>query len=185
MFLNNLKLRNFRSFDEGEIELQKNLTIFVGENNGGKSNAIDAIRLLTQPLGGRREIYCETTDVRFGTAVDGFELEATYSDLSPGQQGRLISASIDQSFTEARFGIRYDGQLGSRPSSWAGKFGSSPEPGSHDMIRHVYLPPLRDAKRALASGNPTRVLALLNHFRGETAQLSWLSSLPGGPITTF
>ncbi|MDE0702921.1 MAG: AAA family ATPase [Rhodospirillaceae bacterium] len=32
------------------------------------------------------------------------------------------------------------------------------------MIRHVYLPPLRDAKRALASGNPTRIYALLNHF---------------------
>ena len=25
------------------------------------------------------------------------------------------------------------------------------------MIRHVYLPPLRDAKRALASGNPTYI----------------------------
>ena len=35
------------------------------------------------------------------------------------------------------------------------------------MIRHVYLPPLRDAKRALASGNPTRIMALLNHFVGE------------------
>ena len=34
------------------------------------------------------------------------------------------------------------------------------------MIRHVYLPPLRDAKRALASGNPTRIYALLNHFLG-------------------
>jgi len=32
------------------------------------------------------------------------------------------------------------------------------------MIRHVYLPPLRDAKQALASGNPTRILSLLQHF---------------------
>jgi putative ATP-dependent endonuclease of OLD family len=36
------------------------------------------------------------------------------------------------------------------------------------MVRHVYLPPLRDAKRALASGNPTRIMALLRHFLGET-----------------
>ncbi len=35
------------------------------------------------------------------------------------------------------------------------------------MIRHVYLPPLRDAKRALASGNPTRIYALLRHFLGK------------------
>ena len=32
------------------------------------------------------------------------------------------------------------------------------------MIRHVYLPPLRDAKRELAFGNPTRIHALLHHF---------------------
>ena len=35
------------------------------------------------------------------------------------------------------------------------------------MVRHVYLPPLRDAKRAPASGNPTRIYALLQHFLGE------------------
>ena len=35
------------------------------------------------------------------------------------------------------------------------------------MIRHVYLPPLRDAKRSLASGNPSRIYALLHHFLGN------------------
>jgi putative ATP-dependent endonuclease of OLD family len=35
------------------------------------------------------------------------------------------------------------------------------------MVRHVYLPPLRDAKRALASGNPTRIYTLLQHFLGD------------------
>jgi putative ATP-dependent endonuclease of OLD family len=39
---------------------------------------------------------------------------------------------------------------------------------AYDMVRHVYLQPLRDAKRALASGNPTRIMALLNHFLGDT-----------------
>lgn len=168
MFLKTLGLKNFRSFDAGEVELQKDLTVFVGENNGGKSNAIDAIRLVTQPLGGRREIYCEPTDVRFQSPTKGFELEAIFSDLGVGQQGRLISASTDSDLSEARFGIRYNGGLGDRPSLWAGKPGNTPEPGCHDMVRHVYLQPLRDAKRALASGNPTRIMALLNHFLGDT-----------------
>ncbi len=167
MYLKTIGLRNFRSFDAGEIEIQKDLTVFVGENNGGKSNAIDAIRLVTQPLGGRREIYCEPTDVRFQSPTKGFELDAVFSDLSVGQQGRLISASTDATLSEARFGIRYNGGLGDRPSLWAGKPGNVPEPGCHDMVRHVYLQPLRDAKRALASGNPTRIMALLNHFLGD------------------
>jgi putative ATP-dependent endonuclease of OLD family len=169
MYLKTIALRNFRSFNAGEVELQRDLTVFVGENNGGKSNAIDGIRLLIQPLGGRREIYCEPSDVRFQSETTGFELEAIFSDLSVGQQGRLISASADATLSEARFGLRYNGGLGDRPALWAGKPGNLPEPGCHDTVRHVYLPPLRDAKRALASGNPTRIMALLKHFLGDVS----------------
>lgn len=167
MYLDKLVLTNFRSFEQTEIPLCKDLTILVGENNGGKSNAIDAIRLLTTPLGGRREVYCETTDIRFGSAERKFELSATFAELSPAQQGRMISAATDAAITGCEFGIRYDettARFPIRPQLWAGAQQCNPEPGSHEMIRHVYLQPLRDAKRALASGNPTRIYALLNHF---------------------
>ncbi|WP_312950453.1 AAA family ATPase [Agrobacterium sp.] len=169
MYLETIKLKNFRSFEDGVIHLQKDLTVFVGENNGGKSNAIDAIRLLTVPLGGRREIYCESTDARFESASRIFELEGTFCDLTAGQQGRLLSAVTDDTLQQATFGVKFDaGRLGAKPQLWAGRLGNLPEPGSHDMIRHVYLPPLRDAKRSLASGNPTRIMALLNHFLDGT-----------------
>lgn len=165
MYLKKVEIQNFRSFEVGVIELQKDLTVFVGENNSGKSNAIDAIRLLTLPLGGRREIYCESSDIRFQSQAGHFDLVAEFTDLDTGQQGRLISATMDLSLSQARFGLRFPERVGSeRPVIWAGRPGNSPEPGCHDMVRHVYLPPLRDAKRALASGNPTRIMALLNHF---------------------
>ncbi|RZF24686.1 ATP-dependent endonuclease [Paraburkholderia sp. UYCP14C] len=170
-----LRLDSFRSFDQADIELQKELTVFVGENNGGKSNAIDAIRLLTTPLGGRREIYCEPTDVRFQSANSCFELEGRFAELSTGQQGRLLSAATDASLTHASFGLRFDAaRIGAKPILWAGREGNAPEPGCHEMVRHVYLPTLRDAQRSLASGNPTRIMALLNHFlEGTTpAQLA-------------
>ncbi|MGY3038810.1 putative ATP-dependent endonuclease of OLD family [Rhodanobacter sp. TND4EL1] len=170
MYLQRVKLENFRSFDAAQFELQKDLTVLVGENNGGKSNAIDAIRLLTRPLSGRREIYCETTDVRFQCGASQFELEAHFADLSAGQQGRLISAATDESLARVCFGLRFDGGYsGARPHLWAGREGNAPEPDCHEMIRHVYLPTLRDAKRALASGNPTRIMALLNHFLEGTS----------------
>ena len=170
MHLDMITISNFRSFDRIEIPLCKDLTVFVGENNGGKSNAIDAIRLITTPLGGRRAIYAELTDVRFGSVERKFEIAALFSHLSPPQQGRLISATIDQSLQSARFGLTYDASTNSypvRPTFWAGKAKGTPETGCHEMIRHVYLPPLRDAKRALASGNPTRIYALLKHFLGK------------------
>lgn len=167
MYLDKLTLTNFRSFAQSEIPLCKDLTLLVGENNGGKSNAIDAIRLLTAPLGGRRELYCETTDIRFGSAERKFELSATFAELSPGQQGRMISAATDAVISGCVFGLKYDettGRFPIRPAIWAGHLRGNPEPGCHEMVRHVYLPPLRDARRALASGNPTRIYALLNHF---------------------
>jgi len=167
MYLKNLSLSNFRSFGQSEIPLCKDLTILVGENNGGKSNAIDAIRLLTAPLGGRRELYCETTDIRFGSHERKFELTATFTELTPAQQGRLISAATDAAISGCIFGLKYDettGRFPVRPVLWGGHQQGNPEAGCHDMVRHVCLPPLRDAKRALASGNPTRIYALLNHF---------------------
>lgn len=170
MYLKRLIAKNFRSFDQIEIPLYEDLTVFVGENNGGKSNAIDAMRLLTLPLSGRRELYCEPSDLRFGSALPEFELQAHFADLSPGQGGRLLSAVTDDSMSACTFGLQYDASSGRqpvRPRLWAGRHKETPEPGAHDTIRHVYLPPLRDAKRALASGNPTRIHTLLNHFLGE------------------
>jgi putative ATP-dependent endonuclease of the OLD family len=167
MHLDTITMSNFRSFDRIEIPLCKDLTVFVGENNGGKSNAIDAIRLITTPLGGRREVYAELTDIRFDSVDHEFEIEALFSQLSPSQQGRLISATMDLSLQSVRFGLTYDASTNNypvRPTFWVGKAKGTPEPGCLEMIRHVYLPPLRDAKHALASGNPTRIYALLRHF---------------------
>lgn len=172
MFLRRLSATNFRSFDEINIPLYEDLTVFVGENNGGKSNAIDAMRLLTVPLSGRRELYCESTDIRFGSTKPEFELEAEFGDLSAAQAGRMLSAVMDSTLSTCLFGLQYDegsGRFPVRPRLWAGAHKEAPEPGSHDMVRHVYLPPLRDARRALASGNPTRIHALLKHFLGALA----------------
>ena len=98
------------------------------------------------------------------------EIQAKFSDLSDQQSGDFINASADSTLKEAIFGLTYDESTGKfpvRPIQWCGRFKGSPEAGSLDMIRHVYLPPLRDAKRSLASGNPTRIFALLKHFLGD------------------
>ena len=183
MYLEKLTLNNFRSFSQSEIPFCKDLTLLVGENNGGKSNVIDAIRLLTAPLSGRRELYCETTDIRFDSAEQQFELTATFTELSPAQQGRMITATTDADISGCIFGLKYDestGRIPSRPALWAGNKQGAPEPGCHEMVRHVYLPPLRDARRALASGNPTRIYALLNHFLESGEQEALTKSLRRG-----
>ena len=169
MFLSVLDLTNFRSFSKERVSLTKPLSVLVGENNGGKSNVIDAVRLVTSPLNGRRDLYCEQSDIRFGSGASSFEIEATFQDLTPAQQGRLISATTDDTLQRATFGLTYDTDTEpyTRPTLWAGRYRSAPEVGARELIRHVYLPPLRDARRTLASGNPARIHALLRLFLGQ------------------
>ncbi len=179
MYLKELSLNNFRSFKSSTVSLQPDLTILVGENNSGKSNTIDALRLLAPPLSGRRDIYCQLTDIRFESGT-GFDLSARYVELNAAQQGRLVSACPDKNMTDAVFGLSYDETKGGfppRPALWAGKEGRTPEAGSHDMIRHVYLPALRDAKYRLASGNPTRIYALLRHFLKDADHADLIKAL--------
>ena len=145
------------------------MTVLVGENNGGKSNIIDGLRLLTLPLNGRRDRYPEDEDLRRGSAEPDFRIEGQYSGLSDTLKGLLICAVPNPTENLAIFGMRYhakaDDFLRGRTIFWAGKFtDAEPELGSTDLIRHVYLPPLRDAQKALDSGSATRILTLLQHF---------------------
>jgi putative ATP-dependent endonuclease of OLD family len=95
MYLESLKITRFRSFLDSTVHLHQNLTVLLGENNGGKSNIIDAIRLVTQPLNGRRERYAEDEDLHRGSKEQSFEIEAHYEALSETSKGLLISAVPD------------------------------------------------------------------------------------------
>ncbi len=45
MYIKNIHIENFRNFQNTDIPLKK-LTIIVGENDAGKSNLLDAVRLV-------------------------------------------------------------------------------------------------------------------------------------------
>lgn len=45
MWIKNIKIKNFRNYISEEINLQKNINIFYGENAQGKTNIIESIFL--------------------------------------------------------------------------------------------------------------------------------------------
>ena len=45
MWINKIKINNFRNYNNEEINLNKNINIFYGENAQGKTNIIEAIFL--------------------------------------------------------------------------------------------------------------------------------------------
>src|ERR1017187_7723413 len=108
MYLHELNISRFRSCKNTRVRFQKELTVLVGENNGGKSNIIDAIRLLTTPLNGRRDRYAEDTDLRHKVDPSNFEIVGEYGDLSDTLKGLLITAVPDPTQNTAIFGCRYE-----------------------------------------------------------------------------
>lgn len=168
MYLEDLKISNFRSCVDTEISLDPNLTILVGENGSGKSNIIDAIRLLTPSALERRSIWFDPdrdTTSWMDVASTTVQIQGIYDGLTEGQKAVFLPELVD-----ANDRLAYTLSLNASPETpWRmrANFGvgknklADPEPENRERIAHVYLPPLRDAVRELGSGDGTKLAEVL------------------------
>src|SRR3954452_8350401 len=78
MVVSALALRNFRSYDRGEVRLGPGMTVVAGRNGAGKSNLLEAVYFACT---GRS---CRTSNerecVRFGAGVLRLEVEVEGDD---------------------------------------------------------------------------------------------------------
>ncbi|MFY1689137.1 ATP-dependent nuclease [Plantactinospora sp. WMMB782] len=183
MYLAGLRLTNFRSCRGVEIKLQPGLTLLVGDNNSGKSNVIDAMRLLTTPLSGRRVRYLEIDDVSSG--ADGpIEIAGEFDGLTRFQQGQYIGAldiATNKAYYMTRFRPNVDVPRRSKVENLVGRAaGPDAEPEKRDQIRHVYLAPLRDAKRELDSATGNRMALIIKYLTSEADRTDFLDQAIDG-----
>ena len=45
MYINKIKLKNFRNYEEEDIKLEPNINVFFGQNAQGKTNIVESIFL--------------------------------------------------------------------------------------------------------------------------------------------
>src|SRR3954470_15660879 len=95
MHATRVRLRDFRNYERGEVELAPGLNVVVGANGAGKTNLLEAVYF------GLTARSCRTSNeremVRLGTGVARVELEVAAEDgdhllevgLEPGQEKRL------------------------------------------------------------------------------------------------
>lgn len=166
MFLARVHCENFRSCQNTHIEFQPDLTVLVGENNSGKSNIIDAIRLATTPANGRRTRYFEEGDRTHTASHSKVQIWTEFAGLSEAQFG-LYYTALDTASSTCLYSTVVDmskvdvGRL-PRPSQLSGPIsGPDVEPEAREKIRHVYLAPLRDAQRELDSPDASRLLSII------------------------
>ena len=179
MIVSEIKLYNFRRFhsENGKpglfISFHKGMNAIIGENDAGKTAVIDAIKLvfLTQsndyirPI--EEDFYCDN-----GKFVDEFRIECVLTCFTSNEAKNFIEY-LD--FDKDDTGFHYSMHLYYR--AWKEKNrifydlrAGNPDDGvvmdnrARELLRVVYLRPLRDAERDMHAGRNSRLSQiLLNH----------------------
>jgi putative ATP-dependent endonuclease of OLD family len=173
-----LELKGFRSLADETVTLRPGVTVLVGENNAGKSNVMDAIRHLTAPLDGRRDIHLRADDLHRDGCSDGHHdscrteigLSARYTSQEHSDLA-LYGSALAEDGKSIVYHLAYTPPAaGAQRGKLTWQAGDAvttdrdPEPAARERIRHLYLPPLRDAQRELASASSRYLHGFIGGF---------------------
>lgn len=170
IWLSHLTIRNFRSCKETEVKFQPGVTLLVGENNAGKSNIVDAIRLGLDPLSGRATRYFEVDDLT-EDAAGPIDIALEFKDATDFQKALFING-LDLETGTIQYQTSYLPATQEIPRGKRLRTAGEPRGADSDLearakINCVYVEPLRDAKYQLASGNGRRLGTILNALLSE------------------
>ncbi len=178
MYLAELGLSGFRAFADARVVFNPGVTVLIGENNAGKSGVVDALRLITDPLDGRRSLWPDSDDIcRSGTHAAfmlQMSLVGSSTELAAYSDAVLLEPYAASGLAEARYVLNYQppgpGEARGR-AMWVaggGAVADDPDPGARGRLRHVYLPPLRDAARELGPSGSARIRAIIERLLDDT-----------------
>jgi putative ATP-dependent endonuclease of the OLD family len=176
MYLSKLSIKDYKTFNEVfETQLNKGLTLFIGENGTGKTSIIDAIRvILNEDEYGRigirsSDFHRPINKPAKEKGADSIEIKATFEELNPKEQVALLPWLDAKDNKIAYLNIKIDNKEDPRGKFkriiWGGESISSIfEWELISKIVCIYLPPLRDAENKLDALRGSRLSRL---FRDE------------------
>ena len=180
MIISELKIYNFRQFKSVngvpglEITFHKGLNALIGENDSGKSAVIDALKLI---LLTQSNEYIRPSDEDFYKPVEGeacseLKIDCTIAEFTQNEAKNFIEYL---SFTKTGDKVEYTLEFHYRAWKEGHKIyqelrvgdiddGISIDGKARELLKAVYLKPLRDAEREMSSGRGSRISQiLLNH----------------------
>lgn len=167
MYIKNLKLTNFRKFQNLEIEFNKWLNLFLWPNDSWKTAIIDSLKLV---LWTASNDYYKIQNTDFYNWTNSFKIEVFLNDFSDGQASKLLDwGGIDEEWNfciKISFECRksFDNSFYTSIKAWTFEsedWWSYLEPEIKDLFRAVYLKPLRNAEAELSSWYNSRLSQIL------------------------
>lgn len=180
MIVSELKLYNFRRFKSIDskpglkINFHKGLNALIGENDSGKTAVIDALKLvlLTQSSEYIRPVEEDFYKPIDGEACSEFKIDCVITEFSQNEAKNFIEYLTFKKNNEK---VEYMLELHYRAWKERNKIfqelrvgdvddGISIDGKARELLKAVYLKPLRDAEREMSSGRSSRISQiLLNH----------------------
>ncbi|NOR45342.1 MAG: AAA family ATPase, partial [Candidatus Delongbacteria bacterium] len=199
MYLDSLRIINFRKFKDLEVKFNKGLNLIVGENDSGKTAIIDAVKYVLQTQSyeyirpSYEDFHLEESKKEEERSTK-FRIECIFSDFEDYEAKSFLEwLGIDDDkkyylkiwyeATRKDTKVFYDIKAG------ADDEGTSVSGEARDFLRTTYLKPLRDAERELTPKRGSRLSQILDshdQFKNKDKhRLKWIMKLTNKAIEKY
>jgi predicted ATP-dependent endonuclease of OLD family len=167
MHISELTIEGFRSFEKQfKVNFNPGLNVIVGENGTGKTGIISAVRqLFTDSEAGRYSVADQDFHLGFtdkSVRAAQFNISATFSKLDKKEELAFLNWQNEKDLVQLNLHVENREFRGRHKRTlWAGKTKGPVEVDTLDLIRCIYLPPLRDAEDKLSNGTRSRLAKLM------------------------
>ena len=180
MHLSTLKLWNFRKYSQGpddapgiEISFNKGVNVLIGENDSGKTAIVDAIRYVLKTKSGE-PIYWEEKDFfmdKDGNRSRNLKIECVFEGISEIEAAPFLEwIGLKEIEGKSCYCLRLtlnasildDGRIYPEIKAGMGREGTVMDGRAKDLLRVVYLKPLRDALQDMTHGKRSRIAQILH-----------------------
>lgn len=178
MYLSTLKLWNFRKYGTGlddapglEIHFQNGVNVLIGENDSGKTAIVDAIRYILRTKSGET-IYFDEKDFHMAGNIrsKSLRIECWFEGITDVEAAPFLEwmgLNKDKDGTHYRLRLTLtatildDGRIYPVVKAGMGNDGTPMDGKARDLLRVVYLKPLRDALQDMTHGYKSRIAQIL------------------------
>lgn len=178
MYLSTLKLWNFRKYGVGaddapglEVHFHNGVNVLIGENDSGKTAIVDAIRYVLRTKSGET-IYMDEKDFHMVGNVRSRSLrvECWFEGFSEEEAAPFLEwIGLKRDKNGTHYFLRLtliasildDGRIYPTVKAGTGNDGAQMDGKARDLLRAVYLKPLRDALQDMTHGYKSRIAQIL------------------------